>query len=95
MGSLNAADADGKRAWATKQAYISLGFAMAAAAVAEVDATPIEGFVPDQLDEILGLRAKGLRSVVLLALGYRAPENDYLTGAKKVRMPAERFFQHV
>ena len=92
MGSLNAADADGKRAWATKQAYIALGFAMAAAAVAEVDATPMEGFAPDQIDEILGLRAQGLRSVVMLAIGYRNAEADYLTGAKKVRMPAERFF---
>ncbi len=95
MGSLNALDADARRTWAAKQAYIALGFGLAAAAVAEVDATPIEGFVPDQIDEILGLRAKGLRSAVMLALGYRNAEADYLTGAKKVRMPAARFFQQV
>jgi nitroreductase/dihydropteridine reductase len=96
MGSVNSLpDADSRRAWAAKQAYLALGFATAAAAVAGVDATPIEGFVPPQIDEILGLPAKGLRSVVMLALGYRNPEADYLTGAKKVRRPADKFFEFV
>ena len=47
------------------------GFALAAAAELEVDSTPMEGFAPEKIDEILELREKGLRSVLLLPLGYR------------------------
>lgn len=95
MGAVNGLDQAGRQAWATKQAYIALGFAMAAAAVAGVDSTPMEGFVPAEMDKILGLEAKGLRSVVMLALGYRNAEADYLTGAKKVRRSADNFFEFV
>lgn len=70
---------------ASKQAYIALGIAMLAAAMEEVDCTPMEGFVPAEVDRILGLEAKGLKSVLLLPLGYRNPEKDYLINAKKVR----------
>jgi len=72
---------------AARQAYIALGVGLVAAAFEEVDATPMEGFNPDAVDEILGLRAKGLRSVSLMPLGYRAAEGDWLNGAKKVRKP--------
>ena len=56
-----------------------------AAAFEEVDSTPMEGFDPNALDEILGLRARGLRSVAILPLGYRADEGDWLVKLKKVR----------
>ena len=59
---------------AAKQAYIAFSQAIAAAAFEEVDSTPLEGFDPAALDEILGLREKGLRSCVILTLGYRAIE---------------------
>jgi nitroreductase / dihydropteridine reductase len=72
---------------AARQAYIALGVGLVAAAFEEVDDTPMEGFNPDAVDEILGLRAKGLRSVSLMPLGYRAAEGDWLNGAKKVRKP--------
>lgn len=72
---------------AARQAYIALGIAVTAAAFEEVDATPMEGFTPDQVDEILGLRARGLGSVAILALGYRATDGDWLVGMKKVRRP--------
>lgn len=72
---------------AARQAYIAFGIALTAAAFEEVDATPMEGFDPAQVDEILGLREKGLRSVTLMPLGYRAAEGDWLKGAKKVRKP--------
>lgn len=72
---------------AARQAYIAFGIGLTAAAFEAVDATPMEGFDPDQVDEILGLRAKGLRSVTLMPLGYRAAEGDWLNGAKKVRKP--------
>lgn len=72
-------------AHAARQAYIALGFALLAAAELGVDSTPMEGFVPEQVDEILGLREKGLRSVVLLPLGQRNPDADWLLPMPKVR----------
>ena len=77
-----------KHQWAARQAYIAFGTAIAAAAIEEVDATPMEGFDPDQVDEILNLKEKGLKSVTILVLGYRDPVNDKLAGAKKVRKNA-------
>ncbi|MBW8243705.1 nitroreductase family protein [Muricauda oceani] len=77
--------------WATKQAYIALGTGMIAAAVEKVDATPMEGFIAENFDEMLGLKEKGLRSVALLSLGYRDVENDSNARLKKVRWPREEF----
>ncbi|WP_171060621.1 nitroreductase family protein [Poseidonocella sp. HB161398] len=77
---------------AARQAYIAFGFALAAAAELEVDSTPMEGFDPAKVDEILGLREKGLRSVTLLPLGVRAEEGDWLQGMAKVRKPADELF---
>lgn len=74
---------------AARQAYIAFSQAIAAAAFEGVDTTPMEGFDPDALDEILGLRAKGLRSCVMLAVGYRDTENDWLVKLKKVRKSKE------
>ncbi len=74
---------------AAKQAYIAFGIAMVAAAEEQVDSTPIEGFEPEALDEILDLRAKGLRSSVMLAVGYRDAENDWLVNLPKVRKSTE------
>jgi hypothetical protein len=64
---------------------------MLASAMEEVDATPMEGFIPAEVDRILGLDAKGLKSVLLLPLGYRNPEKDYLVNAKKVRKSMSDF----
>ena len=69
----------------------NLAKAIAQAAELKVDCTPMEGFSPDALDELLDLRAKGLRSVLLLPLGYRDAENDWLVNMKKVRIPKEDF----
>jgi len=54
-----------------------------------VDASPMEGFYNDQLDEALGLDKKGLKSVTILALGERDHENDWLLPMKKVRFALE------
>ncbi len=78
------------RVWADKQAYLALGFTLIAAAAEEIDATPMEGFKPDAVDEILGLAALGLHSAVAVTLGYRDAANDYLSGAKKVRRASEK-----
>lgn len=76
---------------AARQAYIGFGMSVAAAAFEGVDATPMEGFDADKLDAILGLRDKGLRSVTILPLGYRAAEGDWLAPLKKVRRPKGAF----
>ena len=80
---------------AARQAYIGLSAAMVAAAFEEVDCTPMEGFDPAALDEILGLRARGLRSAVILPLGYRQPEGDWLVNLQKVRRPRSEFITEV
>ena len=72
-------------AHAARQTYIAVGFALMAAAEQEVDSTPMEGFDPDAVDAILGLRERGLRSVVLLPLGHRDTEGDWLLPMAKVR----------
>jgi nitroreductase/dihydropteridine reductase len=72
---------------AAKQANIALGFAVATAALEQVDATPMEGFNALALDELLGLKAKSLRSSMLLAIGYRDEVNDWNLQLKKVRKP--------
>jgi nitroreductase / dihydropteridine reductase len=74
---------------AAKQAYIAFSQSIAAAAFEEVDSTPIEGFTPDAVDEILGFREKGLRSCVMLSVGYRDEESDWLVNLKKVRKSRE------
>lgn len=74
---------------AAKQAYIAFSQAIAAAAFEGVDTTPIEGFDPNAVDEILGLKEKGLRSAVLLAIGYRQADQDWLVNLKKVRKSTE------
>ena len=78
-------DAEVNYAHAARQAYIALGVALVAAAEQEVDSTPMEGFDPSQVDKILGLKERGLRSVVLMPLGYRDPSADWLLPMKKVR----------
>ncbi|MFY9150642.1 MAG: NAD(P)H-dependent oxidoreductase [Prolixibacteraceae bacterium] len=78
--------------WNARQAYIALGFGLVVAAQEQVDATPMEGFDPDALDTALGLKEKGLRSTVVMALGYRDSQNDYLSSAAKVRRSKEELF---
>ncbi|MBU2951081.1 NAD(P)H-dependent oxidoreductase [Tamlana agarivorans] len=74
---------------AAKQAYIAFSQALIAAAFEGVDATPLEGFDPTAVDDILGLKPKGLRSAVMLPLGYRKEESDWLVNLAKVRKPME------
>ena len=80
---------------AAKQAYIGFGIALAAAAEQEVDATPMEGFDPAVVDNILQLKEKGLKSVVLLPLGYRDAEKDWLVKLPKVRKSKADFITEV
>jgi nitroreductase len=84
-GSFKKLTPEQARVWADKQTYLALGFSLVAAAAEQVDATPMEGFSPDAVDAVLGLKELGLHSAVALTLGYRDAANDYLVNAKKVR----------
>lgn len=74
-----------------RQTYISLGMALAQAAELKIDSTPAEGFSNHLVDEVLGLKELGLKSVSLLYLGYRDEKNDWLSSMKKVRIPMDEF----
>ena len=80
---------------AAKQAYISFGLAIAAAAEQKVDATPMEGFDNQALDGLLHLNEKGLRSVVILPLGFREEAGDWLVNLKKYRTPTDEFVTEI
>lgn len=73
-------------AWETHQSYIAMGMLLYAAAQLGVDSTALEGVEFDKMDEILGLKAKGLRSVWAVALGTRAA-NDSNAARPKSRLP--------
>jgi nitroreductase/dihydropteridine reductase len=79
-------------AWAARQAYIAFGIGLVAAASEKVDATPMEGFNNEALDELLNLGEKGLKSVTLMPLGYRDTENDWLANLPKVRREKDKLF---
>ena len=81
--------------WNSKQTYIALGVALVAAAEEEIDSTPMEGFDKTLLDDLLNLKEKGLRSSVLMTLGYRDTQNDYLVNLKKVRREKEKLFINI
>jgi nitroreductase len=87
-------DAAARRIWAAKQVYIALGQLMASAALLNIDVCPIEGFMPTAYDSILDLANKGLASVVVAAVGYRA-ETDNYAKLIKVRLPKSQVVIHV
>jgi nitroreductase len=95
LGTYPQRDAQTNFEHAARQAYVGLGIALTAAAFEEVDATPMEGFDPAALDAILDLRARGLRSVAIMPVGYRADEGDWLLGLKKVRRPIGEFVSRI
>ena len=90
IGTLSNMTEEQKTIWAQKQTYIGLGFSLVASALEGVDSTPMEGFVPSKVDEILELKELGLRSTLVLPLGYRDTENDSLSTMKKIRR--DKFF---
>lgn len=84
-------DARDTQHWMEKQIYLALGTLLLGAAALGIDATPIEGFDARVLNEALGLRERGLTSVVLAALGYRSGE-DFNAGLPKSRLPPDAVF---
>lgn len=80
--------------WTEKQVYIGLSTAMSACAELKLDCSPMEGFSVEEYNEKLGLTEKGLNAAVLLAVGYRHPE-DAAQHVKKVRKPTNELFETV
>ena len=80
---------------AAKQSYIGLGLALAQAAELRIDSTPAEGFNSKVFDEVLDLPAKGLKSTVIMYLGYSDTSKDWLSTMKKVRVPMDEFVVRV
>ncbi len=87
-------DETSRRNWAARQVYIALGNFMTSAALLGIDACPMEGVAPAQYDEILGLREKGLGTVVVATAGYRASTDKYAT-LKKVRFSKDYIIEHI
>ncbi|MCL6294873.1 NAD(P)H-dependent oxidoreductase [Jejuia spongiicola] len=79
---------DERQQWSKNQAYIALGNLMTICAVEGIDSCPMEGFVSERYDTILKLKESGLKSVLLLPVGYRA-KDDMFSSFKKVRKPIE------
>ena len=75
-----------KQLSAIYQTYIILGNLMTVCALEKIDACPMEGFIPEKIDEILNLKEKNLKSVLMLPVGYRA-KDDVMSEMKKVRKP--------
>ena len=74
--------------WAINHAYLTLGNLLTVCAIEEIDACPMEGFQPNEYDQLLKLEERNLRSVLVLPVGYRA-QDDMFSNFKKVRRPLE------
>jgi nitroreductase / dihydropteridine reductase len=94
LSTVGALPAEQQQIWSTKQAYIALGTALAAAAEQKVDACPMEGFDAAAFDKILNLTEKGLKAVVIMPIGFRA-ESDATAHFAKVRKPNAEMFLRV
>ena len=92
LNTANALSDEQKENWQSRQLYIALGQLMAVLAIEGIDSCPMEGFVNEKYDEILGLKEKGLKSVVTIPVGFRA-EDDHYAGAPKVRKPQDEMFE--
>ncbi len=80
--------------WSAKQVYLALGFFLYSAALLGIDTCPIEGFLPEKFDEILGLKKQGYSSVVICTAGYRS-EADRTASLAKVRYETDKVVQYI
>ena len=88
MNRVSNSSQDVTQAWTARQVYIALGTLLTSAAIMKIDACPMEGFDPKKFDEILGLKAMGLESLVMCALGFRSAD-DAAAIVPKTRFPKE------
>lgn len=80
--------------WIDRQVYLALGTLLLGAATLGIDACPIEGFDTQRLDNALGLGQRGMHSLVVVAMGYRSPD-DFNAVLPKSRFPAQRIFTRI
>lgn len=80
--------------WAKNQAYLIMGNLLTVCAQQQIDSCPMEGFIPEKIDDLLGLSEKGLKSTLLLPVGYRA-DDDLMAALKKVRRPQDQMVSFV
>ena len=92
-GTIAQMTAEEKLVWAEKQAYIALGTLLAACATLQIDACPMEGFVPSEYDDILKLNEQNLHACVVIPIGYRSTEDKY-QHLKKIRQPLDEVIVH-
>jgi nitroreductase len=90
-GPINSMPDDVKKTWTEKQTYLALGNLLNAAAELKIDVTPMEGFVPAKVNDILGLNELGLNASLLAPIGYRS-EEDATQYLKKVRKSNTELF---
>ena len=94
IGNITTLTPEKQLIWAQKQAYLALGNLLNAAAELKIDVTPMEGFLPEQYNEILGLKEKGLHATLVATIGYRHDEDDTQHYAK-VRKPITELFETI
>lgn len=82
---------EARNIWTSKQTYLALGNLLNAAAELKIDVTPMEGFEPEQYNEILGLKKLGLNASLVAPIGYRH-EEDATQHYVKVRKSNEELF---
>ncbi len=87
-------DAAAIRTWAVNQAYLALGNLLTVCAYERIDSCPMEGFIPEGYDRVLGLSGKGLEAVLVLPVGFRAQDDMFAT-FNKVRRPIENTVQTI
>lgn len=85
-GTITKMSAEGRATWAAKQVYLALGTLLAVCGALEIDACPMEGFVPREYNQILGLAEINLDATLVLPIGYRA-KDDEAQNLKKIRQP--------
>jgi nitroreductase len=93
-GSLTRTPAAELDVWMSRQVFIALGGFLTACALLGVDACPMEGFLPEKYDEVLGLPEKGYAARVVATAGYRHPE-DKNAAMKKVRYPRAEIVERI
>ena len=75
--------------WGKNQAYLALGNLLTVCANEKIDSCPMEGFDPVEYDRFFKLKEQGLRSVLIMPIGYRASD-DMFGAMKKVRKPLDQ-----
>ena len=93
-GTLHNMSPEELKSWADKQVYIALGNIMTWLATMRIDACPMEWFISEKYDEVLGLTEKGLSSVLVLPVGFRHEDDPYAQ-RPKIRYSEDYLISHI